>query len=116
MENKKIWIAVGGVGALIAGALALHYFNSGDSGSTAKFPDLIKDLNNFGTVKFDPSGALQIDDFVRLFTIVTKTAKQAVKGLKQENTGPRREALKVKNEEEYKKIVMAQIRCEEEIY
>jgi hypothetical protein len=47
-----------------------------------------------------------LEDFVKLFTLVTKNAKVAVVDIKKGNSDIRRKALKDGNDEEYKKLVM----------
>jgi hypothetical protein len=83
--NKKLMIALAGAGALITGALAYHYLSTGTS--TNKFATLHHDLDAIGKVQRDPSGAIRLDDFVKIFIIITKNAKRNFKKAKSDITG-----------------------------
>lgn len=112
--DKKWLYILGGVGALVGGALLYNYFSGGSEEDENSA--LVADLENLGQVQKEANGAVRLDDFINLFKIITKHAKKKISQIKQEYATKRREHLKNEDEAEYEKCVKEQMQVEEFVY
>lgn len=116
MDNKKLPLIIGGACALIGGALLYHYWTSTEGEAEDKFAELHAELGEFGPVKKDATGYLVLDDFLKIFRIVTKHSKKQIAKFKADTTEARRKCLRDGNDEGYRECIKNQISQEETIY
>lgn len=115
MENKLPYI-IGGAWALIGGALLFHYYSAMETEAEDKYAELHQELQEMGPVNKDASGLIKLDDFLKIFKIVTKHSKKQITKFKAVNTEHRRKHLKDGDEEAYRDCIKKQITQEENIY
>lgn len=100
--DKKVVYIIGGVAGFIGAALAYHYFTNMEGDEEEKYDELYNELNEMGAVKKDASGMVVLEDFLKIFKIVTKHSKKQITKFKANNNTARREHLKNEEEDEYK--------------
>jgi hypothetical protein len=81
-----------------------------------KYAELHQELQEMGPVNKDASGLIKLDDFLKIFKIVTKHSKKQITKFKAVNTEHRRKHLKDGDEEAYRDCIKKQITQEENIY
>ena len=115
-EKSKLPYILGAAAGLVGAALLVHYFTSGDDAEDEKYAELVTDLNAIGTINKDASGMVVLDDFLKIFKLVTKHSKKEITKFKTKNNKQRREHLKNGEDDEYKECIKKQISQEENIY
>ena len=102
MENNKLPLIIGGAAvAVVGGALLFHFLFSGE-GEEEKYDELYSELNEMNTVNRDASGTIVLEDFLKIFKIVTKHSKKEIAKFKVKNNEKRRAHLRNGEEDEYK--------------
>lgn len=101
MESKWPYIVGAAIG-IIGGALLFHYTTAGDEDEEEKYDELNTDIQEMGTVKRDASGMIVLDDFLKIFKLVTKHSKKQINKFKTKSNETRRNHLKKGEEDEYR--------------
>ena len=102
MLSKKFWIGVGAAAALVGGALLYGYLTREDT----RFVKMQAELKELGKVRRNEDGTIRVDDFCKLFAIISKHGKKASADRRQEFVAKRRELLRENKEEEYRQQVV----------
>ena len=112
MLSRKFWIGVGAAAALVGGALLYGYLTREDT----RFAKMQLELKELGKVRRNEDGTIRVDDFCKLFAIISKHGKKASADRRQEFITKRRDLLRENKEEEYRAQVVKQMVAEEEVY
>lgn len=75
-----------------------------------------QELKDLGKIRRNEDGTIRVDDFCKLFAIISKHGKKASADRRQEFIAKRRELLRENKEEEYRAQVVKQMVAEEEVY
>ena len=87
-NNKWLYI-LGGLGALVAGAVAYHYYQNGSEAEEEDSSALKTELDKIGTVEREANGAIKLNDFINLFKVITKHAKVKIGKVKADYASKR---------------------------
>merc|ERR1712086_608597 len=108
-KDKKLHYALIGGATLLVGAAIISHM----SGQVEESP-IDQDLENLGPLRREEDGRyLDFEYFIKVFELSTMYAKMKFSTKKKEYVSRRRE--NIKNEEEYKKIVMEMTQEEEKV-
>jgi len=101
----------------VGAALLYHYFSNKETeDEEEKFSELHSELADMGAVNRDASGMVTLQDFLKIFKVVTKHSKKQITKFKTENNDKRRKHLKDGDDEAYRECISQQITQEEAIY
>jgi len=107
-DKKLLYALIGGATLLVGAAIISHM-----SGQVEESP-IDQDLENLGPLRREEDGRyLDFEYFIKVFELSTMYAKMKFSNKKKEYVSRRRE--NIKNEEEYKKIVMEMTQEEEKV-
>lgn len=87
--------------------MLFHYFSKGGDSDDNKFAALHQDLKKFGEAELDSSGSLKLNQFIDLFTLITKHSKKSVVSVKDAKRPERIQLLREGKEDEYKNLVIS---------
>ena len=112
MFGRKFWIGVGCAAALVGGGLIYGYVTKED----ARFEKMKAELKELGKVRRNEDSTIRVEDFCKLFAIISKHGKKASADRRQEFVAKRRQLLEQNKEAEYRDQVVKQMVAEEEVY
>lgn len=115
MEGKLPYV-IGAAAALVGSALLYYYVSGMDNEEEEKYAELYSELEELKEIKKDASGLVVLDDFLKIFKLVTKHSKHQISKFKTSIVEQRRKFLKDGDEEGYKDCVKKQLTQEETIY
>ena len=108
MNDKRIvYGLLGGAAVLVGAALISHYFQDKEGDK------LGAEIDSLGTLTRDASGHIEFEQFIKIFEISSAHAKSEFSEKKKTFISQRREVIK--NNDEYKKIVIQMTQEEEQI-
>ncbi len=86
MFGKKFFIGMGAAAVLVGGALIYGYLTKED----ARFERMRLELKELGKVRRNEDSTIRVDDFCKLFAIISKHGKKASADRRQEFLTKRR--------------------------
>lgn len=108
-NNKKVWMAVGAVGTLVAAALAYNYFAGEGDEEAADTPSMNELHDALKEKGLDPvrraDGMIEPNYFLQLLQFIGETNKENLSDSKAKMTKERRAHLKAGDEDAYTAVI-----------